>query len=396
MLNNDAIAIPEITQWLQQFDPEDKDLAFEFVKCLEFVPADTFSRYIHEKILSQLSDRHIAVFACRKLPMGRSLFDNAGDIISLPAVGHGSEDIVSSSIRNIARTNDKILNNPSIAEMRENSVQQIIIVDDIIGSGERLKDFINAFFMHSSMKSWFSLKHSRINIISYAYDINSTKQWHQAKIGKLCFNKKNDRLSKITLSHEVTLDKGNGFKKSRLFFDDIISLCKRYANLPMFALGHLDSISHVIFSHSCPDNVPCIVWDANSWTPLFRGRVIPPDLFANMKNYSVLWQPHIIQQINAIIPTFMKDKIFYEVFFCITETPQLFSIPDHILLRCATISGYSISTVKDIAQKAIAEGYFDKDLILTPSGEDLLKFIKRKKKHIEIPPLSDILYVPII
>ncbi len=72
------------------------------------------------------------------------MWDKDGMVIARPPASLGSEDLVQSIVSNIIKAKQQfLLDHPNIDELRRNKIHDIILVDDSIGSGDRVRSFID-------------------------------------------------------------------------------------------------------------------------------------------------------------------------------------------------------------------------------------------------------------
>jgi len=276
----DAInASPEIAQWLQQFLPDQRATAGMMLSRLQFVGRDAYSEWIKRK-LSSLDDRKKhAVYAVRKLDSENPGFwQDDGTPATRPGTSLGSEDLVYSIISNAGRVSDgNLLDHPSLTEIKEQKLRSFVLVDDSIGSGQRVVDFINSMLDHKQFLSWWSLGWVRITIVAFArtnsaesYIINNIRgsNHHARKIPKI---KKVKFLSKIRYDAALLKPRwGAGYQS-------ILDLCHSVSQIPGFMQDGFGGVmGNLVFYHSVPDNIPGVLWyGEGGWSPLFPSRGLP-------------------------------------------------------------------------------------------------------------------------
>ena len=392
--------IPEVKDWLNQFSENDQTTALDFLRSFQFVPDSVYREYIEKEILEIQKDKKkgIAIFARHKFPKEIKYYfeqDKQGNVIKSKIKGIGSEDLVSLIIRNITRRTDvKILNTPSIENMRNEKINDIIILDDCIMSGNSLKKFLELFFNHSSMKSWFSLKNSKIYIITYAYNIDSKKNWHSAKIGKKDFNKYPSRLEKISIKNKITI---SSEKYPEWLKPEFRELCCKY-NRGDYSLGYDGFTCNIIYEHSCPNNVPGILWQSSSnpqWKGLFMNRSISSALFSKLINCSSSEQPDIKYGAYINKKILNNNLDIYLIINEILNEIEIYSNFDHLIERCACKIRCSIEYVKNIYEILQKENYISSDgFELTNKGMELMKYMKSKRRKLMVPEFENKPYYP--
>lgn len=309
---------PEITQWLSQFNDNQKPIAKIMLSKLTFISRDEFTRWLR-KIISKLPEENaIAFYSVRKLNnTGNTYWDSRGNVISRPGHSQGSEDLVYSIISNIVRSSkNKYLDHPSIIELKGLKVRNYVLIDDSIGSGERVSEFINAMLSHPTFLSWWSLGLVRITLISFARTMGSEARIINAIRGsdhgcrKFRKSEKIEFISKFVY-HEKWLESRWGKN-----YSDVLSLCYNHKKIPKWArLGYGEVLSNIVFYHSVPNNTPGIFWFSDKkWQGLMPERAIPNwlldlldnDVHNGKENSSPL-SPEIVKLLD-LIKCGVRDK----------------------------------------------------------------------------------------
>jgi hypothetical protein len=275
------------SEWVRQFDVTDRELAQRLLTGLTLVSHSVFDRSIDRLIRLRASEipGPIALYATRETSNRGERFSLRGSESKrrsktkraiIDAVGRGpdvgSEARVASTIRSIAKSEPKkFLNHPTIEAMREARCRAIFVVDDIIGSGKRTRDFIDALWADRSLRSWWSLK--RIRFVAIAYTGSNVGIRH---------------VSRARCHPSYLVDRGcptfHNLPWTTKLVRDIISLCDRYGRYtskPNFALGYHRTMAALVFEHGAPNNVPAILWAPETgetrWKPLFPSRTVLPE-----------------------------------------------------------------------------------------------------------------------
>lgn len=313
----------EIQDWLNQF-PEDKRIvAKNMLLRLQFISRDVYSAWFQETIGKLLSTKYkYALYAVRKLE--EDIFWNPIDeVVSRPGDSLGSEDLVYSLVSNVVRANPKeLFDHPTLNKLRDEKIHHFILIDDSIGSGERVYGFINAMLKHKTFLSWWSLGYVKFHIISFS----RMRESERNIIKNILFSLKNkeettinqttDKKKKMELHEKYKNEKmrqsdhgKRKFRKSLKFkftskivfmaqqiesrwgenFNEITTLCESQKNiLPWARKGYGGVMANMIFYHSVPNNIPGIFWFQNEkWSGLFKNRSLPiwvSNLLENKKN----------------------------------------------------------------------------------------------------------------
>ncbi len=167
----------EIQAWLTQFSVDDILTAKTLLSRLEFISIKEYSEWLMKELSLYSGLRQVAIYSVRKFEGGKQcLWQEDGKTQPRPASTQGSEDFVSSIISTVNRQhNNCFLDNPSLPDLRENRVRSIILVDDSIGSGKRISNFIRMMTNSNTFMSWWSFGYIKFHIVSYARTIQSEK-----------------------------------------------------------------------------------------------------------------------------------------------------------------------------------------------------------------------------
>ncbi|MCA1494954.1 hypothetical protein I6F11_29445 [Ensifer sp. NBAIM29] len=267
--------------WLEQFAEEDREVAQMLLDEVHTVSSDAFSDGII-KLIDQIAserpepNRKIALYCERpikrvfgKIPAffpgtrkGRAEGPGVAPVVANPLDQEiGSEGIVAQLITSYCRANPGVaLSHPGPTKLRKDRVSHIVIVTDLIGSGDRISRMLESLSVVATLRSWESYKLVKFVVVTYA----STDQGLA-------------RLSYWPLKHEIRSVIAcptiyTAFRGARLKLVD--SLCRRYPGKRQGdPFGWEGGGALVAFSHGCPNNAPAVLWTtANGWQPIFRGR----------------------------------------------------------------------------------------------------------------------------
>jgi hypothetical protein len=265
-------------QWLEQFEPEDKETAERLVSHLTLVSHSEFQRSIQKLMETETIKNKdvVAFYAVRELEGKTDFFtevsDSEGQVQALSKGNdHGSEASIAHLIRNLCKTEQRLLNHPSLDKMRQDKCRTIIFVDDFIGSGQRVYDFLNAFWAHPSIKSWRSSKHIKFVLVAYS--------GMEAGIKLVATHK-----TKADVIIERDCPSFRDLPWKPIYVAEAVELCSKYGKKTCkkhLSLGYKNTMGAMVFEHSCPNNVPAIFWALDhkkaSWNPLFPDKAILSD-----------------------------------------------------------------------------------------------------------------------
>lgn len=275
--------------WLNQFDALDQETAKLLLNSLTLVSHTEFRRNL-EKLILETSEKvagPIGVYAIReleKIKIGHHskqvipFFEQAvisADGKTVNSVGatsdQGSEAIVAQIIRQISKANpNKILNHPSKEELRAQRCDSLIFVDDYIGSGQRVSDFIDAFWRDTTIVSWLSSKHIKIQVVAYSATEKGLRHLEKMKAQpELFIYRDSPTIKTLPIKHKL---------KEALFL-----LCEKYGKRVFkkrknIWWGFDKGMSSLIFEHGCPNNTPGILWatedKSGKWIGIFPNRTV--------------------------------------------------------------------------------------------------------------------------
>ena len=280
---------PEITTWLSQFkSEEDRLTAKHMLLRLRFVSSDSFSVWLKQTLAEFSIEEKHAIFAVRKLvdPQGRkdsklTYFDEQGCAPKRPSGSQGSEDLVNSVIANHLKNtalSQVFFDHPSIEIIRSEKIRHLILVDDSIGSGSRIVEFINALLANKIFRSWWSFGWIKITVISYARNSSAAgyiyKNVHEgSKPNRKFRNKDKISFSSAYVYKSEWMEQNWGEK-----YAEIHRLCEKTTVVSKnYRLGYKKSFSNIIFFHSVPNNIPGVLHfnRPSKWHALMPNRSMP-------------------------------------------------------------------------------------------------------------------------
>lgn len=253
-------------QWLTQFTSKiDRELARQYLRSLKLVSHTDFERGIRDllqTVIEKVKTENVALFTvseqvAKKWPGAPQR-----------RIPGSSTDLIKQLLENYSRISPNcISSHPTVHSMRAERIKNIVLVDDLIGSGKRLSDFW-LYQVSPSIKSWISYKWTKLWVVSYAAYTPGI-----IRIRKTIKNL--DKCNFLTVLPPLI--------PCAELPNAIRNLAKEYAlktSKPKIPYGFGDCGSTIIFEHGCPNNAPPILWDTKSknWSPLFVGRGIPSEL----------------------------------------------------------------------------------------------------------------------
>ena len=271
---------PEIVAWLAQFPPEKRWVATSLLLQLRFVDENCYANWFSGEIASLPQGDRYALYSVRKFAEVQTLWDVGanGNTVGRPGHALGSEDFVCSLIGRVARARSGTLfDHPSLAEIRQNRIHNFMLIDDGIGSGDRVAGFIRAMLNHKSFMSWWNFGFIKIQIASFFRMRNAEARIISILPGVDHPKRKFSRSSKIYFSSDAVhlgdapeLHWGENHKA-------IYDLCNTTKAIrKAYRLGYNQVMSNWVFQHSVPNNLPGMLWyGCAKWRPLFPNRSVP-------------------------------------------------------------------------------------------------------------------------
>lgn len=177
----------------------------------------------------------------------------------------------------IQRERENSLDRPACHLLRTTRCHQVLLLDDVVGSGKRVTDYLEAFYRHPTIKSWFSYGKIAFTVVCYA----ATKR----AVRRLAIyrpRKNHTRPHPVRVVYDQILFNGRSFwsvEERR----SIEALCRKYAyrtSRPKWPLGFRDAFSMIVFPHGIPNTAPAILWAGKpgEWKPLFPERGVSTTL----------------------------------------------------------------------------------------------------------------------
>ena len=359
--------------WLSQFEKSDSEKAKMILNDLIYVSHNEFVKSLSQ-LIRNFAKKHdsetIALFAARE-NMGDPFYwsNNKKPPRSVHGISSvGSEGIIAHLCRDIAKENTRIQNHPSLTEMKDRKCRYIIIVDDIIASGNRIEKFSKWLYKTKTIKSWYSFGYIKFIACSYFASIYGEN--------KLMRNKLIDEVLKVQSN-------GNGRSIwSASEKKEIQNLCIKYSKFTSrseWPLGFKEAFTTILLPHKCPNTNPAILWanKKNSWNAIFSLR---PALVLNNEpilnnNYFQEKILRVLRHTDLTKPSFFKKLN--------SESRQLL-----VLLSCiasqrrdenvlSNMLALPIPTIRQKFELCKKNGWIDEEQRITKDGLGLLTSARR-------------------
>jgi len=366
---------PFIQDWINQFELDDQLAAKYLLTQLKFISRDDYSKWLINKLNNYKSFQKCAIYSVRKFDkedLNTPLWNLDGQVQLRPAETQGSEDLISSIISNVIKDNkNKYWDHPSLNDLRNEKIHNIILIDDSIGIGKRIKEFICKMMLHKTFKSWWSFGFIKLHLLCYSLTIQAQKNI----LFKIpCSNqhkRKNQISNKIIFDSEKKYDSKNLQTYWGKNYIKIYNLCKKCTKIKSsLRFGYGDVMSNIIFYHSVPNNIPGVLHDnSNNWKPLFSNRTVPQwaiDLLENKKFQN-------------------KDKLNnkYQLNIPVECYNFLIFIKKGLRTKAslARKMNYDLKIVDEIVKHCITLGFISESIRLTDTGYDYIKQNSPPKKN---------------
>jgi len=161
--------------------------------------------------------------------------------------------------------------------MRDKKVRHIVLIDDSIGSGDRVAGFLSSMMQSKTLLSWWSYGLIRFTIISYARTREGEKMIVRSVVGSNHPNRKYPKSRKIHFESEWVYSGADMKSRWGSRYEEILYLCDSVTKVrSKFRRGYGEVMANVVFYHSIPNNIPgMLFYKSNGWNPLFPGRTLP-------------------------------------------------------------------------------------------------------------------------
>lgn len=253
---------PEAQDWLSQFHVIDGQIARQLLRRLNLVSQSDFDQRIQtlvESIFARAPRENFALLTVSEPPPEAFEQDKERRIPG------SSTDRIKHIIENLSRIHgDRIRANPTVESMRNDRVRNVILVEDFIGTGDRITGYWRDR-APKSVKSWISYGWTRLWVASYA----------AMDEGRIAMR----RAMPINDSHIATVVPARHEKLG--LTEPMAWVARKYGErlAGRHWRGYGGGGGLTVFQHGCPNNTPAILWCARGkFRPLFPDRGVPTDL----------------------------------------------------------------------------------------------------------------------
>lgn len=389
--------------WLNQFDEVDRRLVRDFLSMLTLVSHSEFERTLEGLILRRMAvvEGPIALFAVRELPADRqydyfNVARGPDGSTSTDAVARGadigSEGRVAAFLRNLVKAYPgRLLNHPTIESMRKVSCRTIILVDDVLGSGNQTSLFLSSMWGDSTIKSWVSLGYIQFEVICYAVSEAGLRNVQKSRTSPNIEYQYFCPTVADILPYQL-----------RKPLRDIFNKYGMRTSKSHLSCGYGNIGALMVFEHGCPNNTPSMLWAPQTpkrpWIPLFPNRVVVgdtrsvfPDEIVTRDSVNVLLSVGH-KRLAAVNPSVFQHPLSYAVLTLLALISKGARTPSSL---CYSLS-MSVDECNSLLEKCISAGYVTPKYRLTDAGHAELRGAIHTKQHFRkvLPELGEDVYYP--
>lgn len=278
--------------WISNFPAEDRQTARLLLDALRFVPIGVVRRNLRLRLEALVAEGKIelpamlvAALSIEDLrqkewndphPVAYESFSLDEPISAMP----GSEGFVGNLIRELAvlrRAEGWLPPTTTLDDLRNKRCRSIVILTDYAGSGRQLRQFAQAIVRNPTIRSWRSYGWIRIHGVSFAASQLSYDVVTRAKspVDEMWIGEVAPSFADAPWTDEQR--------------SAVEAICRLY--IPKRrrdqALGFQGSGGLFATDVSVPNNIPLILRRTGTgWHPFFEGRTVPPDLAAELLDFS--------------------------------------------------------------------------------------------------------------
>lgn len=248
----------KIIKWLENFNPEDVDLAIDLLRVFEYITFDEFVFRLNDllkKILDKIPKGEKIII----LPYGK--VGKSGTFVTYP---------IKKTTEYSKREKDIEIEHDYLKFRRFRKYKYVIFIDDFIGSGKTFyKDYTKEDSKGNSIEKWIINKK-----ISNVYILATIVMAE----GKKYLNRKCPNFEVVADVREKIFDRTHSPLRAFGNLEEIEALTLKYGskikvfNFPPYSLpfGFSKSQSLISYFHSTPNNTLAFIWGKNvSWFPLY-------------------------------------------------------------------------------------------------------------------------------
>ena len=269
----------EIQSWLRQFAAVNRHAATSIISRLQFVDRDQYGSWLLDKLATYANGMPHAVYAVRKFSESPlALWGANGGVVPRPPATLGSEDFIASILSQATKQHrDWLYDHPSLQTLREHRIHNMVLLDDSIGSGKRVGDFIRLMTNHPTFKSWWSYGVLKLHVVSLARTTQSEVTIRKGLAGSDHGKRKRRSSDKLRFDSDYVYDALDLRRRWGEMHESIADLCDSTTAIPSrFRRGYGRVMGNLVFYHSVPNNIPGTLFSSSGgWRPIFPDRTLP-------------------------------------------------------------------------------------------------------------------------
>lgn len=379
--------------WLSQFAPAEQEPMRAMLRAMKLVSADEFKDELKGLILRRIDSDAVPVglYAERELKkrsgVVHRLFHETktrhrraygiGPGAVEPKFRYnqevGSEGIVAQLISEVCKECRKVaFSHPGPDKIRKKCIRRFIVITDFIGSGSRVREYLDAAWKVRSVRSWWSTRKRKgmsLEVIAYS----ATQRGLE--------NVKAHPSSPV-VSQVIACPTVSSITPARTR-DAIISACRVRdpTGVPSeSSLGFKGVGALVAFSHGAPNNVPKVLIERRKgWLPLFPERITSATFRGASDGLRTEWeiraalialrQKRIAASplLSTIAHKNRKELLLLASLGCSPRSDTVLSVR----------SGLTIFEIQSLLDGARKNGWIDQKRRLTDAGQAQLRYIRR-------------------
>lgn len=350
---------------------------------LHFVSSDEYAAWLRQELENRLSSP-IAVFAIRKFDRSvKCIWDDSGEVVERPAQSQGSEDLVHSVIANVKKNaKDNLLDHPSLDDLKKSKVRNLVLIDDSIGSGSRVKSYIQRMLSNPKFLSWWNYGFIRLHVVAFARTVEGQELITSAVGGSNHHKRKFPISTKLQFAGLYCYPKRPLRQRWGPAWQHVRDAARSCSRIPANRrLGFDGTMANFVFFHSVPNNIPGVLWfDREGWKPLFPQRSLPS------------WAVELLLDKNAAMGAHERT-----VSVSHQDPPEVLSVLGivksgyRIESRIAWRAGLDTKVTSEILSKLRTSGLISLENRLTEAGNRMLK---QPNKETHVAQKSGVLYIP--
>lgn len=391
---------PQGEAWLDFFDESDRPLIRELTGALSLVSLTEFERSLTKLVREVAAEsRAVAIYSAREFEECLR-FDGEDDgcesgLDATPrGADIGSEGRTAHIARQIRRSAPtKFVVHPSVSELRAGAVEHIVVIDDILGTGNRCSTYLDQLWKYATIKSWRSYKLIKFSVVAYAGTEDAVQLVRRHR----------SRPQVHVHRHCPTISSLPWPPQRRTAAR---AVCRKYANRWRidFPLGYKKTASLLVFEHGCPNNVPSVFWgDAArgplNWRAIFEGRstaggassAFPPEFETNTPVSALISAGQ--HRLAAALPSVGDRPLSARMLLVLS----LIWKGRRRLETLAHATGLTVDDCNELLESCIAAGFISPLRRITSAGLAEVKgaMNARGQRQNPVPPAGNDVYYPL-